>query len=116
MISRAVFCSAQFGGHTINLFSIAGERASVRFLEFLAANIRNPYTPRLLPRGGGVFDLVRRRSCTGWTTVIDGTAALAAVLPYSEPVLLSLPLIPVWGGHGSTFPLCFGCEGMAGRN
>src|SRR6266446_6723724 len=33
---------------------------------------------------------------------------LAAVLPYSEPVLISPPLIPVWRGHGSTFPLCSG--------
>ena len=30
---------------------------------------------------------------------------LAAVLPYAEPVLVSPPLIPVWRGHGSTFPL-----------
>jgi integrase/recombinase XerC len=28
----------------------AGERASMRFLEFFAANIRNPHTPRLRPR------------------------------------------------------------------
>ncbi len=31
---------------------------------------------------------------------------LAAVLPNAEPVLVSPPLIPVWRGHGSTFPLC----------
>src|SRR5260370_42429775 len=30
---------------------------------------------------------------------------LAAVLPDAEPVLVSPPLIPVWRGHGSTFPL-----------
>src|SRR5713226_7479001 len=33
---------------------------------------------------------------------------LAAVLPYAEPVLISPPLIRVWRGHGSTFPLCSG--------
>src|SRR5712692_341218 len=33
---------------------------------------------------------------------------LAAVLPYAEPVLVSPPLILVWRGHGSTFPLCSG--------
>jgi hypothetical protein len=28
------------------LIAVAGERASLRFLEFFAANIRNPYTRR----------------------------------------------------------------------
>jgi len=32
------------------VFAAAGERASIRFLEFFAANIRNPHTPPgLLP-------------------------------------------------------------------
>src|SRR5207302_10920895 len=35
---------------------------------------------------------------------------LAAVLPYAESVLVSPPLIPVWRGHGSTFPLCSGVK------
>jgi hypothetical protein len=34
-----------------------------------------------------------------------GYCDLAAVLPYSEPVLVSPPLIPVWRGHRSPFPL-----------
>ena len=33
------------------LVAAAGERASMRFLEFFAANIRNPHTPSLLPGG-----------------------------------------------------------------
>src|SRR5262249_5288448 len=45
-----------------------------------------------------------------------GHSDLAAVLPSPEPVLISPPLIPVWRGHGSTFPLCSGDEGMAGTN
>src|ERR1700710_2806873 len=35
-----------------------------------------------------------------------GHCDLAAVLPYAEPVLVSPPLISVWRGHDSTFPLC----------
>src|SRR6267378_6488643 len=38
---------------------------------------------------------------------------LAAVLPYSEPVLVSPPLILVWRGHGSTFPLCSGLSSLS---
>src|SRR5271169_3462994 len=41
---------------------------------------------------------------------------LAAVLPYAEPVLVSPPLIPLWRGHGSTFPLCSGSDGTAGTS
>src|SRR5882672_9652132 len=44
-----------------------------------------------------------------------GHRDLAAVLPYAEPVLVSPPLILIWRGHGSTFPLCSGSERMAGR-
>src|SRR5260370_30987727 len=39
-------------------------------------------------------------------------SALAAVLPYAEPVLISPPLILVWCGHGSTFLLCSGSAGI----
>src|SRR6266850_2572824 len=38
---------------------------------------------------------------------------LAAVLPYAEPVLISPPLIPLWRGHGSTFPLCSGLSSLS---
>src|SRR6516162_3976902 len=41
---------------------------------------------------------------------------LAAVLPYAEPVLVSPPPIPLWHGHGSTFPRCSGNEDMAGTD
>jgi hypothetical protein len=34
------------------LITAAGERAGIRFLEFFAANIRNPHAPRLCPRRG----------------------------------------------------------------
>src|SRR3954471_18799803 len=43
-----------------------------------------------------------------------GHRDLAAGLPYAEPVLVSPPLIPVRRGHGFTFLLCLGTEGMAG--
>jgi hypothetical protein len=43
------------------LVTAAGERASVRFLEFFAANIRNPHTRRAYARArGGILGLVRR--------------------------------------------------------
>jgi len=35
-----------------SLIAAAGEWASTRFLEFFAANIRNPHTAGLLPGGG----------------------------------------------------------------
>jgi integrase len=41
------------------LIAAAGERASLRFLEFFAANIRNPHTRGLFASGGGIYDLVR---------------------------------------------------------
>jgi hypothetical protein len=42
------------------LVVIAGERASLRFLEFCAANIRNPHSRRgLFPGGRGILGLVR---------------------------------------------------------
>ena len=44
------------------LVAAAGERASMRFLEFFAANIRNPHTRRAYcPRRGGIPGLVRER-------------------------------------------------------
>ena len=42
------------------LIAAAGERASMRFLEFFAANIRNPHTVRTrLPAGGGSLERTR---------------------------------------------------------
>src|ERR1700744_360755 len=87
-------------------------------------------------------DLIRRHAClvhrplagqhgVGTERLIHGDAVpatvarripdtshcdLAAVLPYAKPVLVSPPLISVWRGHGSTSPLCSGCERMAGTN
>jgi hypothetical protein len=44
------------------LIAASGERASLRFLEFLAANIRNPLTRRAYSRHRhGVYDLARRQ-------------------------------------------------------
>jgi hypothetical protein len=42
------------------VIAASGVRASLRFLEFLAANIRNP-APRVRPRRRGIYDLVRRQ-------------------------------------------------------
>ena len=66
-------------------------------------------TERLVHRDAVPATIDRRMSDTGHCD-------LAAVLPYAEPVLVSPPLIPVWRAHGSSFPLCSGCEGMAGTN
>ena len=43
------------------LVAVAGERASMRFLEFLAANIRNPHTRRAYYRAAEEFLLRERR-------------------------------------------------------
>ena len=37
------------------LVAVAGERASIRFLEFFAANIRNPHTRRAYYRAADEF-------------------------------------------------------------
>ena len=37
------------------LVAVAGERASMRFLEFFAANIRNPHTRRAYARAAEYF-------------------------------------------------------------
>ena len=43
------------------LVAAAGERAGIRFLEFFAANIRNPHTRRAYDRAArGISGLVRR--------------------------------------------------------
>ena len=34
------------------LIAVAGDHTSIRFLEFFAANIRNPHTRRACPRRG----------------------------------------------------------------
>ena len=52
-------------------------------------------TERLVHRDAVPTTVDRRMSDTGHCD-------LAAVLPYSEPVLISPPLIPVWRAHGST--------------
>jgi hypothetical protein len=47
------------------LIAVAGERASRRFLEFFAANIRNPHTRRAYPGC-----LIRDRSGAAYPAVI----------------------------------------------
>jgi hypothetical protein len=37
------------------LVAVAGERSSMRFLEFFAANIRNPHTRQAYARAAGEF-------------------------------------------------------------
>jgi hypothetical protein len=52
------------------LIEVAGDRARVRFLEFFAANIRNPHTRRAYNRRGrGVSGLVR-----GWGAGVPSIA------------------------------------------
>lgn len=45
------------------LVAAAGERASMRFLDFFAANIRNPHTRRAYPRAAEEF--------LGWCVLRD---------------------------------------------
>jgi site-specific recombinase XerC len=54
------------------LVAAAGERASMRFLEFFAANIRNPHTRRAYARAADEF--------LGWCADI-GVPSIAAVQP-----------------------------------
>jgi len=54
------------------LVAAAGERASVRFLEFFAANIRNPHTRRAYSRAVGDF--------LAWCEVA-GVPSIAAIEP-----------------------------------
>jgi site-specific recombinase XerC len=54
------------------LVAAAGDRAGVRFLEFFAANIRNPHTRRAYGRAVGEF--------LAWCESV-GVASLAAVQP-----------------------------------
>src|SRR6202043_2128781 len=62
----------------------------------LAAGQDGVGTERLVQRDAVPATVDRRMSDAG-----DGD--LAAVLPGSEPVLISPPLIPVWRRHGSAF-------------
>lgn len=55
------------------LVAAAGERASVRFLEFFAAGIRNPHTRRAYSRAAADFLI--------WCEVEAGVGSLAAVQP-----------------------------------
>jgi len=50
------------------IIAAAGERASLRFLEFFAANIRNPHTRRAYPRAVSEF-MARRERVTSITAV-----------------------------------------------
>ena len=54
------------------LVAVAGERASMRFLEFFAANIRNPHTRRAYYRAAEEF--------LAWCASA-GVAPIAAVQP-----------------------------------
>src|SRR5713101_2122547 len=54
------------------LVAAAGERASMRFLEFFAANIRNPHTRRAYTRAADEF--------LGWCASV-GVPSIAAVQP-----------------------------------
>ncbi|MDB5411086.1 MAG: phage integrase family protein, partial [Rhodospirillales bacterium] len=54
------------------LVAAAGERAGIRFLEFFAANIRNPHTRRAYSRAVGDF--------LAWCAVA-GVPSIAAVQP-----------------------------------
>ena len=54
------------------LMPAAGERASMRFLEFFAANIRNPYTRRAYARAADEF--------LAWCSSA-GVPSIAAVQP-----------------------------------
>src|SRR5713226_10661082 len=54
------------------LVAVAGERASIRFLEFFAANIRNPHTRRAYARAADEF--------LGWCASV-GVPSIAAVQP-----------------------------------
>jgi site-specific recombinase XerC len=54
------------------LVNAAGERAGMRFLEFFAANIRNPHTRRAYARAAGEFP--------AWCAS-DGVPSIGAVQP-----------------------------------
>jgi hypothetical protein len=54
------------------LVAAAGERAGMRFLEFFAANIRNPHTRRAYARAAEEF--------LGWCASV-GVRSIAAVQP-----------------------------------
>ena len=54
------------------LVAIAGERASIRFLEFFAANIRNPHTRRAYARTADEF--------LAWSAAAD-VPSIGAVQP-----------------------------------
>ena len=76
------------GGFVPALITAAGERASMRFLEFFAANIRNPHTRRAYARAAEEFlawCAKRRRAVIGAvqpvhvaTWIEAGTRELAA--------------------------------------
>ncbi len=59
-------------GQVPALIVVAGERASMRFLEFFAANIRNPHTRRAYYRAAEEF--------LAWCAVA-GVPSIAAALP-----------------------------------
>jgi site-specific recombinase XerD len=55
------------------VISAAGDRASLRFLEFFAANIRNPHTRRAYARAAAEF--------FGWCAAVGGVASIVDVRP-----------------------------------
>ena len=61
-------------GHDLPaLISGAGDRATVRFIEFFAANIRNPHTRRAYSRAVADF--------LAWCAVDAGVPSIGAVQP-----------------------------------
>jgi hypothetical protein len=93
------------------LIAAGGERASMRFLEFFAANIRNPHYPAgLLPGGRGISRLVcecrsavdRRRpagSCRDLDRSVDARARGAKRQAAACRVTASVRLVGQWPGR-----------------
>jgi hypothetical protein len=63
------------------LIAVAGERASLRFLEFFAANIRNPHTRRAAPmRGRSLTSWPGVRNTGNWLRVSTGISGAAMMV------------------------------------
>jgi hypothetical protein len=70
---RTISSPALVSSHVVPaLVAAAGERASIRFLEFFAANIRNPHTRRAYGRAAEEF--------LAWCSAA-GVPSIAAVQP-----------------------------------
>jgi site-specific recombinase XerD len=72
VIASAQLAPIASSRHLPVLIAAAGERASLRFLEFFAANIRNPHTRRAYGRAVAEF--------LAWCDD-NGVPSVAAVLP-----------------------------------